>query len=113
MYKPTIARTKADGTDDDDPNTTEPPADEIFAVDKDVGFRASLGLATGETADATVWVKNETSGDWCGFAPITGLGPEEMFGDVGLESDVPSARIWIQITNRTDSAALPVYIQAH
>lgn len=111
MYNPLLVRTKVGAGDDDDPNTTEPEADEVFGVGSNRGFRASLGLAAGETADVTVWVKNKRAGTWDSFAPLVAVGPGQQFGDVGPQSDIPSGQVFFQITNRTDAVDLPIYAQ--
>src|SRR5262245_58120199 len=110
MYVPSLARTKATGADDDDPNTPAPAAAEVFAVDADLGYRCSLEFDAGETCDVTIWFFNETSDRWVSTSTLTGVGPDQAFGDPGSQSDIRSGRIWVQLTNISGGAPIDVYI---
>jgi hypothetical protein len=112
VYKPTLVRTKSDALDDDDPNTTAPDADEVFAMSRgNNGYRASLEFGAGQTCDVTIWVRNETTSRWAAIATLAGVGPDELFGDLGPDSDVPDAAVWVQLTNVTGGNPVAVYLQ--
>lgn len=113
MYVPVLMRTKAADTDDDPPNTTAPAAGEIVTIDKGRGYRASMDMAaTGKVATVTVWVKNETNGKWDSVGQIVGVTEHVQFGDPGDNSDLPSGRIWFQLTAITSGAApIAVHVQ--